>query len=132
MHSDTHDGTLGRTPFKHQQYLGLLIRPNPASSWKNRRTFPVKLLKTFSNSLIRELFFLRLLSPHRLPFLGVDYVALPFANYDGAAHGKFVHCLFPKVRPRFSSYAHKIALTATIFPASDSLINGSSNLHSSS
>ena len=26
--------------FLHQQYFGLLIRPNPASSWNIRRTFP--------------------------------------------------------------------------------------------
>ncbi len=33
-------GTDGRFPFLHQQYLGLLIRPNPASSWNINRTFP--------------------------------------------------------------------------------------------
>ena len=31
-------GTDGRMPFSHQQYLGLLIRPNPASSWNISRT----------------------------------------------------------------------------------------------
>ena len=34
-------GTLGRIPFSLQQYFGLLIRPNPVSSWNiNRTVFP--------------------------------------------------------------------------------------------
>ena len=51
-------GTLGRIPFSHQQYLGLLIRPKPASSWNIRRTFPLPLWRFFSSSIL-VLIFLR-------------------------------------------------------------------------
>ena len=41
-------GTPGRIPFSHQQYLGLLIRPNPASFRNtNRIVFPLWI--TFSS-----------------------------------------------------------------------------------
>ena len=50
-------GTDGRKPFRHQQYFGLLIRPKPASSWNNKRTF-FSLWKTSVNSAIRLLIFL--------------------------------------------------------------------------
>ena len=40
-------GTLGRVPFSHQQYLGLSILPKPASSWNIRRTFPLSPLRSW-------------------------------------------------------------------------------------
>ena len=51
-------GTLGRMPSSHQQYLGLLIRPKPASSWNIRRTFPQSLWRFFSSPMV-VLIFLR-------------------------------------------------------------------------
>ena len=39
-------------PFSHQQYLGWLMRPKPASSWNIRRTFPQPLWRFFSSPMV--------------------------------------------------------------------------------
>ena len=38
--------------FSHQQYLGWLMRPKPASSWNIRRTFPQPLWRFFQTTVV--------------------------------------------------------------------------------
>ena len=83
-------GTPGRIPFSHQQYLGLLIRPNPASFRNtNRIVFPLWI--TFSSWTV-VLIFLRPLFRPRWPSLGACFGALLCAIHAGASHNKSVLC----------------------------------------
>ena len=69
-------GTDGRSPLRHQQYLGLLIRPKPASSSNINRTRPVeRVLKVLLNFRISALIFLRRHTPPRLPCSDAGFAA---------------------------------------------------------
>lgn len=68
-------GTDGRVFFSHQQYFGLFILPNSASSWNIRRTF-------FNIELLK----LRISATFDLIFLGFDRLAVCFFRMPASCH----------------------------------------------